>query len=216
MTNWVVEGGVGQVSNRGLFTPSQNGSGKIVGEFSGHRVEIPVEVKGLEVSYEPDFIHDVNPIITKLGCNSGTCHGSKDGREGFKLSLRGYDAIFDVRAFTDDLASRRVNVAAAEKSLMLLKATAAVPHEGGQITKHGSKSYRIIRDWIASGAELNLGVPRVESIELFPKNPVVQEVGSTQQIRVVATYADGVSRGVTREAVVTVATEKLPSTTKAP
>ena len=203
MTNWVVEGGVGQVSNRGLFTPSQNGSGKIVGEFSGHRVEIPVEVKGLEVSYEPDFIHDVNPIITKLGCNSGTCHGSKDGREGFKLSLRGYDAIFDVRAFTDDLASRRVNVAAAEKSLMLLKATAAVPHEGGQITKHGSKSYRIIRDWIASGAELNLGVPRVESIELFPKNPVVQEVGSTQQIRVVATYADGVSRGVTREAVVT-------------
>ena len=86
---------------------------------------------------------------------------------------------------------------------MLLKATAAVPHEGGLVTKHGSKSYRIIRDWIASGAELDPGVPRVESIELFPKNPVVQEVGSTQQIRVVATYADGVSRGVTREAVVT-------------
>ena len=203
MTEWVVKGGVGQVSNRGLFTPSQNGSGKIIGEFSGHRLEIPVEVKGLEVSYEPDFIHDVNPIITKLGCNSGTCHGSKDGREGFKLSLRGYDAIYDVRAFTDDLASRRVNVAAAEKSLMLLKATAAVPHEGGLVTKHGSKSYRIIRDWIASGAELDPGVPRVESIELFPKNPVVQEVGSTQQIRVVATYADGVSRDVTREAVVT-------------
>ena len=95
MTEWVVKGGVGQVSNRGLFTPSQNGSGKIIGEFSGHRLEIPVEVKGLEVSYEPDFIHDVNPIITKLGCNSGTCHGSKDGREGFKLSLRGYDAIYD-------------------------------------------------------------------------------------------------------------------------
>ena len=96
MTEWVVKGGVGQVSNRGLFTPSQNGSGKIIGEFSGHGGDFR-RVKGLQVSYEPDFIHGVNPIITKLGCNSGTCHGSKDGREGFKLSLRGYDAIYDVR-----------------------------------------------------------------------------------------------------------------------
>ena len=203
MTKWTVNGGVGGVSIRGLFTPSKNGSGKIIGEFSGHRIEIPVTVAGLDVSYEPDFIRDVNPVISKLGCNSGTCHGSKDGKEGFKLSLRGYDAIYDVRAFTDDMASRRVNVAAPEKSLMLLKGSAAVPHEGGQVTKHNSKYYRIIRDWIGSGAELKLDVSRVESIELFPKNPVVQEVGSTQQIRVVATFADGVSRDVTREAVVT-------------
>jgi WD40 repeat protein len=203
MIKWIVTGGVGQVSERGLFTPSQNGSGKVIGEFSGHRVEIPVEVKGLEVSYEPDFIRDVNPVISKLGCNAGTCHGSKDGKEGFKLSLRGYDAIYDVRAFTDDMASRRVNVAAPEKSLMLLKSSAAVPHEGGQVAKHGSRNYRIIRDWIRAGAKLDLKVSRVESIELFPKNPVVQEIGSTQQIRVVATFTDGSSRDVTREAVVT-------------
>jgi len=203
MSKWIVKGGVGQVSERGLFTPSQNGSGKVIGEFSGHRVEIPVEVKGLGISLEPDYIRDVNPVVSKLGCNSGTCHGSKDGKEGFKLSLRGYDAIYDVRAFTDDLASRRANVAAAEKSLMLLKATAAVPHEGGQVTKHGSRNYRIIRDWIGAGAKLDLKVSRVDSIELFPKNPVVQEIGSTQQIRVVATYADGTRRDVTREAVVT-------------
>ena len=203
MSKWKVEGGVGQVSVRGLFTPSQNGSGRVIGEFSGHRVEIPVEVKGLGSSFEPDYIQDVNPVISKLGCNSGTCHGSKDGKEGFKLSLRGYDAVYDIRAFTDDMASRRANVAAPEKSLMLLKASAAVPHEGGQISKHDSRSYRIIRDWIGAGAKLDLKVARVESIELFPKNPVVQEIGSAQQIRVVATFSDGLVRDVTREAVVT-------------
>jgi WD40 repeat protein len=203
MIKWIVEGGVGEVSERGLFTPSRNGSGKVIGEFDGQRVEIPVEVKGLDVPYVPDFIRDVNPVISKLGCNAGTCHGSKDGKEGFKLSLRGYDAIYDVRAFTDDMASRRVNVAAPDKSLMLLKASAAVPHEGGQVAKHGSRNYWIIRDWIGAGAKLDLKVSRVESIELFPKNPVVQEIGSTQQIRVVATYTDGVIRDITREAVVT-------------
>jgi WD40 repeat protein len=203
MSKWKVEGGVGQVSLRGLFTPSKNGSGKVIGEFSGHRLEIPVEVTGLEVPLQPDYIRDVNPVISKLGCNSGTCHGSKDGKEGFKLSLRGYDAIYDIRAFTDDMASRRANVAAPDKSLMLLKASAVVPHEGGQVTKHDSKYYRVIRDWIGAGAKLNLNASRVESIELFPKNPVVQEIGSTQQIRVIATFSDNSVRDVTREAVVT-------------
>ena len=80
---------------------------------------------------------------------SSTCHGSKDGRNGFKLSLRGYDALYDIRAFTDDIKSRRVNVASPDKSLMLLKATGSVPHEGQQVFKHGSKYYGIIRQWIS-------------------------------------------------------------------
>lgn len=203
MTKWTVTGGVGEVSERGLFTPVKNGQGKLTGEFSGKKVEIAVKVAGLDSTYLPDYLRDVTPVVSKLGCNAGTCHGSKDGKNGFKLSLRGYDAIYDLRGFTDDMASRRANVAAPEKSLMLLKATGSVPHEGGQVTKRDSKYYRIIRDWIGSGAKLDLTAPRVASIELFPQNPVVQEIGSTQQVRVVATYADGSVRDVTREAVVT-------------
>ena len=203
MVEWTVQGGVGSVSPRGLFVPSANGKGKLTGRFAGSRLVVPVEISGIGSGYVPDFVRGVNPVVTKLGCNAGTCHGSKDGKEGFKLSLRGYDAIFDIRAFTDDMASRRVSVAVPEKSLMLQKASASVPHEGGQVTKPGSKYYQIIRNWIGSGAKLDLKTARVESIELFPKNPVVQEIGSTQQIRVVATYADGSIRGVSREAVVT-------------
>ncbi|HUG90005.1 MAG TPA: DUF1549 domain-containing protein [Planctomycetaceae bacterium] len=148
----------------------------------------------------PDFIRDVNPILSRVGCNAGTCHGSADGRNGFKLSLRGYDAIFDVRALTDDLASRRVNVASPEDSLMLLKTTAAVPHVGGQVIQPGDRYYEIIRRWIADGAKLDLSVPRVVGIEVTPTNPVVEKIGDTAAIRVTANYADGATRDVTREA----------------
>jgi len=203
MAKWRVEGGVGKVSERGLFTPEKNGAGKVVIEFAGKRVELPVQVAGLDQAFVPDFVQDVAPVISKIGCNSGTCHGSKDGKDGFKLSLRGYDPIYDIRAFTDDMASRRANVAAPEKSLMLLKPTGAVPHEGGVLTKMDSKYYRIIRDWIGAGAKLNTKSAKVEKIELFPNNPVAQDVGSTQQIRVVATFSDGSKRDVTREAIVT-------------
>jgi len=137
-----------------------------------------------------------------MGCNAGTCHGSKDGKNGFKLSLRGYDPIYDIRAFTDDLGGRRVNVAAPDSSLLLLKATGAVPHEGGQVTKINSNYYNIVKSWIASGAKLDLSTPKVKGIEVFPKNPVVQTIGTKQQIRVVATYSDGIKRDVTRDAFV--------------
>jgi WD40 repeat protein len=203
IAKWTVEGNIGEVSVRGLYTPSTDGAGKLVAVVGGKRVEIPVVVDGLKKPFVPDFIKDVNPVISHLGCNAGTCHGSKDGKNGFKLSLRGYDAISDVRSFTDDMASRRVNVASPRTSLMLLKSTGSVPHQGGQVTKEDSKHYRIIEEWIAAGAKLDTEVARVASIEVFPKNPTIQLIGAMQQVRVVASYTDGSRRDVTREAVIT-------------
>ena len=69
-----------------------------------------------------DFAHDVAPVLSRLGCNQGTCHGSAQGKNGFKLSLRGYDPIFDVRALTDDQAARHINLASPEDSMMLSEA----------------------------------------------------------------------------------------------
>src|SRR5207245_7712843 len=104
----------------------------------------PVEISGLEKGYSADFIRDVSPLLGKLGCNAGTCHGAKEGKNGFKLSLRGYDPESDLRALTDDLASRRVNLASPDDSLMLLKAVAEVPHEGGGRMTLDSKDYGIL------------------------------------------------------------------------
>src|SRR5207247_4223104 len=120
------------VSKAGLVQAKGEGQAALDVKLAGQAVSVPVTVAGLKEEFHADFIRDVNPILSRVGCNAGTCHGSAKGRNGFKLSLRGYDAIADVRSLTDDLASRRVNVASPDDSLMLLKTTSAVPHEGGR------------------------------------------------------------------------------------
>ncbi|MBA4187796.1 MAG: hypothetical protein C0467_07230 [Planctomycetaceae bacterium] len=157
---------------------------------------------GNQEANTPDFVRDINPVLSRLGCNQGTCHGAQAGKNGFKLSLRGYDPLFDIRALTDDLAGRRVNVAAPDDSLMLLKTTGATPHVGGGLITTDDPYYRLLRAWVAGGAKLDLNTPRVTKIELTPTNPVVQKDGETQQFTVIATYADGKTRNVTKEAFV--------------
>jgi WD40 repeat protein/mono/diheme cytochrome c family protein len=192
--------GLTEISPRGVLRPLRNGSGKLAATLAGKTVEAPVEVAGLTDRYQADFVRDVSPVIAKLGCNAGTCHGAKEGKNGFKLSLRGYDPETDLRSLTDDLASRRVNLASPDDSLMLLKAVAEVPHEGGRRTTVDAKYYQVLRQWIANGANLDLKSPRVTGIELLPHEPVVQQIGSRQQIRVVASYSDKTQRDVTSEA----------------
>ena len=202
MAKLVAEGGVVSIDKRGMVRPDKDGKGAVKVAFMGKTANIPVEVKGMDASLRPAYVRDVMPIISKLGCNMGTCHGAKEGKSGFKLSLRGYDPMFDVLAFADELASRRANVASPDHSLMLLKASGSVPHEGGQLTVPGELYYETLRAWISQGTKLDLAVPRVTSIELFPKNPVVEMIGARQQIRVVAHYADGYVKDVTAEAFV--------------
>jgi WD40 repeat protein len=188
------------VSAAGLVQPKADGEAKLVLTLGGKTTTLPVSVAGMKEEFKADFIRDVNPVISRVGCNAGTCHGSAKGRNGFKLSLRGYDAILDVRSLTDDLASRRVNVASPDDSLMLLKSTGAVPHEGGRVVQHGDTYYQILRAWVTQGASLDTAAARVSKIEVVPTNPVIERIGSRQQMRVVATYADGKTRDVTREA----------------
>ena len=134
----------------------------------------------MATAFHADFIHDVNPVLGRLGCNArDVCHGANKGKNGFKLSLRGVDPPFDVRAFLDDLAGRRANVASPDDSLMLLKATGSVPHVGGQLTKPGEPKYELIRNWIARGAELDLKTPRTAKIEIRPAGPATRSAIAT-------------------------------------
>ena len=183
----------------GLVRPLADGSETLVATFEDQQVEVPVEVANVasdDISYS---LH-VNPVMSKLGCNQGTCHGAKDGKEGFKLSLRGYDPLYDLRALTDDLKGRRVNVAQPDDSLMLLKAGGRVPHVGGAICEPGTDAYATLRAWIASGAQLDERPTKVVSIDVQPSKPVLGLPGSYQQMRVVATLDDGTARDVTAEA----------------
>ncbi len=198
-----VTGNVATVSPLGIVRPAADGAADMHLTCAGQSLVVPVSVQGASGSFQPDFIRDVAPVVAKMGCNQGTCHGAAQGKNGFKLSLRGYDTVADVRALTDDLASRRANTAAPANSLMLLKATAAVPHVGGQLTRAGDDYYELLHQWLSGGAKLNKSTPAVTSIAISPENPTIQSIGALQQVRVVATYADGQLRDVTREAFVT-------------
>lgn len=118
------------VDKDGYVVPTAVGSTELVVTAGGHTVKVPVEVKDM-TPIATDFIRDVEPILAKVGCNMGTCHGAQQGRKGFKLSLRGYDPVYDYRALVDDVSGRRFNRANPSDSLMLQKPTQGVPHEGG-------------------------------------------------------------------------------------
>ncbi len=188
------------IARTGLVRPREDGQATLRLTLAGRSATVPVLVMGQKEEFRADFVRDVNPVMSRVGCNAGTCHGAAKGRNGFKLSLRGYDAIADVRALTDDQASRRVNVASPDDSLMLLKPTGAVPHEGGALFRPGESYYQVLRSWIAGGARLDLSTPRAVKIDVFPVDPVVERIGARHQMRVVAAYADGRTRDVTREA----------------
>src|SRR3954454_11444159 len=130
-----------QMSPTGLIRPVADGAGALQVSLDGQMLSIPVKVTGQKEKYPVSFVRDVMPTLARMGCNAGTCHGSAEGKNGFKLSLRGYDPLLDHRSLTDDLEGRRFNRAAPESSLMLLKTSSGVPHVGGVLTQPGEPYY---------------------------------------------------------------------------
>ena len=149
------------------------------------------------------FLRDVAPILNKVGCTSGTCHGAAKGKNGFKLSLRGYDPDFDYQALLYDLSGRRFNRSDPGRSLMLAKPTQEVAHGGGLRIEPGSKYYTTIYNWISQGVPF--GDPakdKVDRVEMQPSDVELAKPGLEQQIKVIAHYLDGGVRDVTKEAVI--------------
>src|SRR5262245_55101568 len=93
------------------------------------------------------FVREVLPLLTRQGCNAGSCHGTPSGKNGFRLSLRGYDAALDISTLTREASARRIDPLAPDASLMLLKATAQIPHEGGRRIEKGGPAYALLRQW---------------------------------------------------------------------
>jgi hypothetical protein len=162
------------------------------------------------------FLRDVAPVLNKVGCTSGPCHGAAKGKNGFKLSLRGYDPHFDYEALLYDLSGRRFNRAEPARSLMLAKPTQQVAHGGGLRFETGSEYYKIIYDWIAAGVPF--GDPAkdtVTKLQVEPKEIFMKTPGEKASVKVTAVYADGVSREVTGLAVVESNTPDVASVTDA-
>jgi hypothetical protein len=144
-----------------------------------------------------DFDRHVASLFGRLGCNAGACHGSFQGRGGLTLSLFGHDPARDYATLTRGAAGRRVDLIDPDRSLVLLKPTGQVPHEGGQRFSIGSWEYRVIRAWIAEGARREPGRAAVTGIAFRPGTVELERPGGTGQLRVVARFADGTEADVT-------------------
>src|SRR5438309_805279 len=148
------------------------------------------------------FRNDVMAVLSKAGCNAGTCHGNKSGKGGFKLSLRGQDPDIDYLTLTRDLLARRANPLAAEQSLVLLKPTTQVAHEGGLRFKKDSPEYEILGRWIADGMPDDLSAaPQLQRLQIMPNEQVLVEPLSEVQLQVRAFFSDATTRDVTSLAV---------------
>ena len=144
-----------------------------------------------------DFDRHVAGLFGRLGCNTGACHGSFQGRGGFQLSLFGHDPARDYRSLTRDAMGRRVAPLDPDRSLLLLKAAGQVPHEGGQRFAMASWEYRVIRAWIAGGARRDDRASPAEAIEIRPDAVAFAKAGETAGLSVVARFADGTQADVT-------------------
>jgi hypothetical protein len=145
------------------------------------------------------FDHDVMAVISKAGCNLGSCHGNATGKGGLKLSLRGQDPQFDYDALARQHNSRRVDLLDPANSLMLLKPTSQVAHLGGKRFRPDSLEYEILRNWVAAGAPgPSDKASKLECLEVTPTDAIVVEPVDTLQLKVVAQFSDGTQRDVTR------------------
>ena len=195
----------------GWIQPVANGTSVITVTAAGQTTTAKVDVKLPEKARPRSFRHDVMPVLSKGGCNSGACHGYSLGKNGFKLTLRGSDAAPDFASLTDEFFGRRINRHNPPASLLVTKPLGDVPHQGGMRFDHGSLLHETLLGWIADGANGDLDNPvRVVSVRIYPKN-VVLKPGMQHQMQLIAKYSDGSERDVTRLGIFNANTERVAS-----
>jgi hypothetical protein len=183
-------------------TPVADGTGMVKVEAAGSVINVPIEIKDAAIDPPLSFKRDIMPVFLKAGCNTGACHGSARGKDGFHLSLFGYDPDGDYFRITREVSGRRVNLALPAESLLLQKATGSVAHTGGKRFDASSDLYKTLLRWIQEGAQEDPpDVPTVTGVELLPKQLLLEGENTTQQMSVRAYYSDGSERDVTPLAV---------------
>jgi hypothetical protein len=186
------------VDSFGWVKPIATGKTTITIKTAGKSATLPVTVD-LKPGPKPiSFRHDVMPVFSRGGCNSGACHGYSLGKNGFKLSLRGGDEKADYDSLTQEFLGRRINRHRPEGSLIVLKGTGSVAHRGGARMEAGDILYDTLVNWIRDGAPSDLAdTNRLVSVKVFPEK-IITRTNGQQQLQLLATYSDGSVRDVTK------------------
>jgi hypothetical protein len=191
---------VATVDATGTVRPAGDGRATLTVRAAGQLVEVRVRVRGTGDETPVSYTREVLPVLTRAGCNQGACHGSSQGRGGFRLSLFGFDPGFDYAQIVQSAEGRRVVPSDPEKSILLLKPTLQLEHGGGERFRVESRSYEVMRRWLEDGAPAPSATdPHVERIEVCPAARVMTP-GEQQQLLVRATWSDGRTEDVTATA----------------
>ena len=193
--------GIASVTEAGVVIAKASGSAYVRATFENEVAEVELKVDHAKKARMASFRTDVAPLLSKAGCNMGACHGNLNGKGGFRLSLRGEDPAFDFQALTRDLSGRRLCRIAPEQSLIVLKQTGFIPHEGGLRFPRDSVEAQALLTWIAAGAnDDRTTAARVRSLRVFPAERILAPGALDQQLVVTALFDDGTTRDVTRQA----------------
>jgi Protein of unknown function (DUF1549)/Protein of unknown function (DUF1553) len=195
----VAPAGIVNVDSTGLILPIAEGEATVhVAAAPGIDSSLKVKVTNLVQDLPINFANQITPLFTKYSCNGGGCHGKSGGQNGFRLSLLGFEPKEDFEYLVKEGRGRRIFPAAPDQSLLMLKATARLPHGGGQRIEFDSPAYRLLKRWIEQGMPYGQETdPKVTHIEVLPAERLMEREG-TQQIVVIAHYSNGSTEDVTR------------------
>ncbi|MBI2804607.1 MAG: DUF1553 domain-containing protein [Planctomycetes bacterium] len=189
-----------RVTSAGRVMPLANGSTTITARYGDKSTTIKVAATSMDEVIPISFANHIVPIFTKLGCNSGGCHGKSGGQNGFALSLLGFVPELDYRALVKENRGRRILPSSPDNSLLLLKAAGIMAHAGGKRMELGSDEFKLIRRWIASGTPYSDGKDlEVKKITVHPEQRIISR-NNRQQFSVHAHYSDGSIADVTQRA----------------
>ncbi|MEZ6067122.1 MAG: DUF1549 and DUF1553 domain-containing protein [Planctomycetaceae bacterium] len=214
--NWSATSAATVQIQGGVAVPVSDGAAEVIATFGDRTASSQVTVTGSGTALPVSFDTEVLGALTKAGCNMGACHGSPSGKGGFRLSLRGYDAPFDLRTLRKEFDSRRINLFDPDASLLLRKPLMEVSHGGGRRLHVGDAPHAAIREWIAEGMKTDeANTARLERIEILPHGRILQFPADRQQLIVQGYFTNGEVRDVTPLTVFSSSSEAVASVSEA-
>lgn len=191
---------VAQISKEGRVVPAANGNTNLTAKYGNHSTNVSVAATHVGDNLPINFPNQIVPIFTKLGCNSGGCHGKLAGQNGFRLSLLGFEPDLDYMTLVKESRGRRLLPASPDSSLFLLKGIGKMPHGGGKKMEPDSDEYKLVRRWIAAGMPYGSeSDPEVTKISITPDHRILPR-HTDQQFAVYAHFSDGSVEDITRRA----------------
>jgi hypothetical protein len=193
----LADGKLARIEKNTLY-PAADGQTTLHVEYAAFKADVPVIVKQAADDRPISFKLDVMPVFMRAGCNTGSCHGQSRGKDGFMLSLFGYDPDGDHYRLTHEIGTRRINLALPRESLLLEKADGTVQHTGGKKVERDDEYYTSMLRWLEAGAPKDPEtVAKSVALELYPPKAVLEGTGTKQQFIARAKYSDGTDRDVT-------------------